>query len=139
MVANVTAISDTKPVSRGNDTSKHTGATQPILLTLNGQILSRKQMETAHVQLSKDGKSYIISPKEDIPVEVLKEIFGIEDGAFREILKKQAQDGFDNGVFVENHSRLFGLIPGKRFNYSRAILYSDQTYKIPVEKLKSQR
>lgn len=138
MVANVTAISDTKPVSRGNDTSKHTGAAQPILLTINGQRLSQKQLETAHVQLSKDGKSYIISPKEDIPVEVLKEIFGIEDGAFREILKKQVQDGFDNGVFVEDYS-MFGLTLGKRFNYSRAILYSDQTYKIPVEKLKSQR
>lgn len=140
MVANATAISGTKPVStKVNDTIDHTGATEPISLRLNGHIFSYNQLETAHVQLSKDGKSYIISPKEDIPVEVLKEIFGIEDGAFREILKKQYQDGFDNGVFVEDYSRFFGLSTGKRFNYSRALLYSDQTYKIPVEKLKSQR
>lgn len=139
MVANLTAI-DTTRVSRGNNRSGNTGTTtEPVSLTIKGQRLSRQQLELAYVQLSKDGKNYIITPKKDVPVEILKETFGIEDGAFREILKKQYQEGTDNGVFVEQYSRFFGLSTGTRFNYSRALLYSDQTYKIPLDKLKSQR
>lgn len=137
MVANLTAI-DTTRVKRGNNRSGNTGTatTTPISFKVNGKTLSREQLELAEVQLSKDGKNYIITPKKDVPVEILKETFGIEDGAFREILKKQYQDGFDNGVFVEQYSRFFGLSTGTRFNYSRALLYNDQTYYVPVEKVK---
>lgn len=112
-------------------------ASNPI--KVNGQALTQQQLEMADIQLSKDGKTLIITPKEDIPVEILKEKFSIADGAFREILKKQYQDGIDNGVFVEQYSRFFGLSTGTRFNYSRALLYSDEAYKIPLDKLKSQR
>ncbi len=133
-VQGATAVADTINVSRGNNGGKSGGVTNPPIL-INGQKLTQKQLEMAYVQLSGDGKSYIITPREDIPVEILKETFGIEDGAFREILKEQYKGGLDNGVFVEEYSRFFGLSKGNRYNYTRALLYNDKKYTIPIEKV----
>lgn len=99
--------------------------------------LYKEQQELATIKISPDGKEVTISPKQDIPAEVLKQKFFIKDGAFRETLKKQYLDGIDNGVFVEYEPRLFGLGGLKTvFNYTRAVLYNDKEYVIPGNSFK---
>lgn len=99
--------------------------------------LYKEQQELATIKISPDGKKVTISPKQDVPAEVLKQKFFIKDGAFRETLKKQYLSGNDNGVFVEYEPRLLGLLGVKTvFNYTRAVLYNDQQYEIPGSSFK---
>lgn len=114
-----------------------------------------KQQEYANFEISPTGGSVTFTLKKDIPAELLKDVFYIEDGAFREHLKEEAlRDGigvekaefdrlnapyasydeammsgisnFSNGVYLEYTDDAGHYQPV----YSRAILYDGMTYTI---------
>ena len=114
-----------------------------------------KQQEYANFEISPTGGSVTFTLKKDIPAELLKDVFYIEDGAFREHLKEEAlRDGigvekaefdrlnapyasydeammsgisnFSNGVYLEYTDDAGHYQPV----YSRAILYDGNTYSV---------
>ena len=114
-----------------------------------------KQQEYANFEISPTGGTVAFTLKKDIPAELLKEVFYIKDGAFREHLKEEAlRDGigqeklvvnsenlpyasydeammsgvsnFSNGVYLEYTAEAGHYQPV----YSRAILYDGATYTI---------
>ena len=114
-----------------------------------------KQQEYANFEISPTGGTVAFTLKKDIPAELLKEVFYIKDGAFREHLKEEAlRDGigqeknvvnsenlpyasydeammsgisnFSNGVYLEYTDDAGHYQPV----YSRAILYDGMTYTI---------
>ena len=57
-----------------------------------------KQQEAANFEISPNGDVVAFTMKKDIPAETFKELFSIEDGAFRGYLKKEA---LKDGIGVE--------------------------------------
>lgn len=97
------------------------------------ELVKKREERLAAVEyvISDDAKTVTFYPKKDIPVEEFKKLFGIKDGAFRNVLKAQIQaeadageTNFSNGVYIEAFPVLFGFAHGRRFNYESAILFT---------------
>ncbi len=99
--------------------------------------IQQKRFEMADYEIAPTGKSVKFTMKRDVGVEDFKNTFFIGDGAFRDVLKKEYQNGTDNGVFVETFSRFFHLSNGTKFNYTKAILRAGQVYEVQGHKLEN--
>lgn len=92
-----------------------------------------KQQEAANFEISPNGDVVAFTMKKDIPAETFKELFSIEDGAFRGYLKKEA---LKDGIGVEKDAT------GERLNapfasYDEAMMngvtsFSNGVYLEPV-------
>ena len=101
------------------------------------QDLKTNRENFANVKVSDDGKSITFKIKDFVTAEKFKDVYFIQDGAFRQELKAEYENGEENGVFVKQE-KFMGFIPINILDYEAAVLTNGKEYVIPFDMLKDE-